>query len=121
MLERLRWSAQSIAQPSAVQIALFPEFVEVADELALGWEEAIHDLKGICTHLQPAQIAAIEELDAFMASISGQSHAQLWTMDALKTSPEWQTLRELANQVLEQMLWPKTPPSVRSDIYVTHR
>lgn len=121
MLERLRWSAQAIAQPSTVQIELFPEFVEVADELALVWEEAIQDLDGIRTHSQHAQIAAIEELDAFMISISGKSHEQLWTMDALKSSQEWQTMRELANRVLEQMFWPKSPPSACRDIYVPHR
>jgi len=119
MLEKLKWSVQAIAQPSAVQIQLFPEFVEVADELALRWEEAIQDLQVMRTHLLPAQIAAIEELDAYMVSISGQAHTQMWTMDALKGSLEWQIMRELANQILHQMFWTETRPSFASDIYVT--
>ena len=47
MLASLKRSAQAIAQPSAVQLALFPEFVEVADELALALEEAIQNLDSI--------------------------------------------------------------------------
>lgn len=74
MLQRLKWFAQAIAQPSAIQIALFPEFVEVANEL----------------------------------------------MEALKTLPERETMRGLANHVLEQMFWPKSPHPFVATYTVRH-
>lgn len=43
----MKWFTQAIAQQPAIQIKLFPNFVEVADELALGWEEALRELPSV--------------------------------------------------------------------------
>lgn len=121
MLERLRWFAQAIYQQPSVQIDLFPSFVEVADELALGWEEGIGELQSVKNQLTPAQIKAFEDLDEFMLSISGKDNIRLWTIDTLNTSAEWRLLRNMAGNVLSQMNWPKTPPPPSNDIYVSNR
>ena len=118
MLERMQWFTQAIAQQPSTQIELFPEFVEVADELALGWEEAHRELQSIQAQLTPAQFKAIEDLDDYLAYISGKANLSQWTVEALTTSSEWQLLRNLAGKILEQMNWPKTPPPHSNELYV---
>lgn len=107
----MKWFTQAIAQQPAIQIKLFPNFVEVADELALGWEEALRELPSVQTQLLPGQVQAINNLDNYMCSISGEANALIWTLEGLTTSKEWQFLRLLADQLLEQMKWPKTKPT----------
>lgn len=76
------WYVQAIAQqPEEIQISLFPAFVEVADELALGWEEALAELPRVQTRLLPSQLQAIQKLDAYMGSLSGEQNARVWTLE----------------------------------------
>jgi len=41
MLDKLRWPVLALAQPAAVQVRLFPDFAEPADELASEWDLAL--------------------------------------------------------------------------------
>jgi len=118
MLNKMKWSTQAIALPPAIQVTLFPTFVEVADELALGWEEAFAELPHVEARLLPRQLQAIRRLDDYMLSISGQENGHLWTMEALTSSKEWDLLRALANALLEQMGWPKTKPPDTDALYI---
>jgi hypothetical protein len=54
MLEKMKWYAQAIAQQPDIRISLFPAFVEVADELALGWEQALAELPNVQMRLLPS-------------------------------------------------------------------
>lgn len=75
--ERFVWSVLSLAQPAEKQKALFPEYVNVADELALVWEEVLEDLDK--SQLSQEQLDAVSELDEYMLSISGKTNAHVWT------------------------------------------
>lgn len=118
MLERMMWFAQAISQPDNIQVRLFPEFVEVADELALGWEQAFEELPIARTTLTEKQLEAIMKLDSYMASVSGPANAHVWEIAALFGAPEWSALRRLAIDLLEEMHWKLEQPSQNIDFYV---
>jgi hypothetical protein len=118
MLEKMKLAVQSIALPSNAQISLFPDFVEVADDLALSWEESMNELPHVRDQLTSPQLMAVNALDAYMRSISGAGNEDLWTIEALAVSVEWQTMRVLAGQILKQMNWSATPPEKSPDIFL---
>lgn len=111
------WFAQAIAQPANIQVQLFPEYAEVADELALGWEQALEELPSAHTTLTESQLEAIAKLDSYMASVSGPENAHVWEMEALFDAPEWCILRQLAVDLLEKMHWVLERPSQNIDLY----
>jgi hypothetical protein len=118
MLEKMKLAVQSIALPSHAQISLFPDFVEVADELALSWEESLNELPQVRDQLTSPQVMAVNELDAYILSISGAANEDLWTIEALTVSVEWQTMRALAGQILKQMNWSATILEKSPDIFL---
>jgi hypothetical protein len=118
MLDRMMWCTQALAQPAETQISLFPAFVEVADELALSWEEAFQELQSVKERLTAPQLTAVLALDENLASISGPAHADLWKIQALSDTSEWKNLRQRAVELLEAMAWPNVTPSPNGDLYV---
>jgi hypothetical protein len=122
MMKKLEWAARALAQPHDVQESLFPDFVEVADELALSWEEAFWPFEKnpsiFSAEFSEEQQQAILELNRYMGSISGEDHLDLWTMKALAASDEWKLLRKLARRVLTVMKWPPASPPASDGNYV---
>ncbi|MDA8490968.1 hypothetical protein, partial [Kluyvera sp. Awk 3] len=102
-MERIEWVTRAFAQSSTVQKSLFPDFVNVADELALEWELALEDINNDL--LSDEQKSSIKVLDDYMLSISGSENVQYWNDDALCHSDEWNKMRELAKIILDAMGW----------------
>jgi hypothetical protein len=109
---RLKHSVQLLASSPAVQLQLLPEYVCRADELALEfdhWREvAVHNYRD---NFSKDQLSALTRLDEKLdrLTIEGREH---WTDDAVRLSPEWQSIRCLALRVLEVFGWPvEAPPS----------
>lgn len=120
-MSRLEWIVRALSQPHDVQERLFPNFVEVADELALNWEEALSPYLNVCGGFgtfTAEQKAALLNVDNYLMLMSGKDNAHLWTMEALENSAEWNIVRDLAMQILVLMKWPMTLPPDSSDIYV---
>lgn len=117
---KIKWISQAIAQPCEVQKSLFPDFVNVADELAIEWETALEELNdhNIITLLTDEQKAVIKKLDEYMLSISGEANIQYWNNDALCKCVEWQNMREIAMNILTIMDWEKTAPPKSNAIYI---
>ena len=116
-MQQFEWSVRALAQPAAVQLALYPSFVEVADELALEFEE--HSRRIDVDALTPAQRDAVRALDRALAEQSGPAHAELWEIAALDGTPEWAHFRALAAKVIELMGWSSDPPPYdRGAVYV---
>ena len=91
----LVWCLRALAQPYHVQTDLYPQAVQVADELANDWEYAF---KNYCSTNKGPQkdILSIHHL---LLSISG--HEDYWTDEALRRSQEWQGIREAAKVSLQ--------------------
>lgn len=117
LLQQFQWSVRALAQEGATQLQLYPSFAEVADELALEFDE--HHRQLDLHVLRPAQPQAVQALNDALEQMSGPDHIALWETEALRCAPEWQRVRELARDVLRVMRWPATPPPFeRGAIYV---
>lgn len=115
-MNKIKWIAQVIAQPYEIQKSLFPDFANVADELAVEWEGALDVLN--ITSITDEQRSVIKKLDDYMLSISGPANIQYWNNTALCKSVEWQRMREMAIDILSIMHWEKTVPAKPKAIYI---
>lgn len=109
--EKFEWSLFALAQPARIQLELFPDFANTADELALSWEEAIEG-----TDLNELPFSAresIKKLDDYMLSISGKENAALWTDKSVTSSIQWATMRKMACDAIKELGWTK-PHSLKS-------
>lgn len=121
-MNKIKWVTQAIAQPCKIQKSLFPDFANVADELAVDWELALDELNEPCIAIliTDEQRKTIKRLDDYMLSISGPNNMQYWNNDALCQSEEWQRMREMATEILSVMQWEKTVPTKSEAIYIHH-
>lgn len=119
-MNRIKWITQAFAQSAGVQKGLFPDFVNVADELAVEWEVALDEANenSELSALTEQQRQAIKALDDYMLSISGLENIQYWDDDALYNSDEWRNMRELAKNILNAMGWDFDVPGEIDAIYI---
>lgn len=85
------------------------------DSLGLGWPpvdelalEVAEGLGNISHFIEQGWLSGqvskpLLALDAHLGKMSGQDHARLCTVDALRDAPEWAQSRELALEVLLQV------------------
>jgi hypothetical protein len=116
--DRLQWSVRALAQPMTIQRTLFPEFVCLADELALDFEESLGGVRNEPATLPPDVMEAILRLDEQLERMSGPQNADLWTDDALRRSPEWGTVRSLAAQAVRLANWAASPPGPNPQLFI---
>jgi hypothetical protein len=115
-LQQFEWSVRALAQESAVQVGLYPSFAEVADELALEFDE--HYRKLDLDLMRAPQREAVRALNDALDEMSGPAHAELWQIEALGRA-EWKHIRELARQLIRVMGWSASAPPVdRGATYV---
>lgn len=108
----------ALAQPSDVQLSLFPDFVCKADELVLDFEDGLYEIVGHEGEFTDEQRAAIQSLDDLISSMSGKQHASFWTDEALRTHPIWDQIRERAKVTLTVMGWELRRPPPSGAIYI---
>lgn len=117
-MEKLEWVTRAFMQSSDTQMSLFPDFVNVADQLAVEWEIALDDISYELLSIE--QSSAIKEFDDYMLSISGPDNVRYWNNEALSSSIEWEKMRVLARKVVGSMEWSETPPPNDNAIYINH-
>jgi len=116
ILQHLRHSLQLLASPAQAQLSHFPAgWVVLTDEMALdfdAWGERISSY----WKLSPEQMARLTELDEFLNRMSGPSHSDFWSDDALSSDPRWEEVRTLAQMALVACGWPnEIPPPAREE------
>ena len=116
-LERLEWSTRALYQPVDIQRTLYPDFVVVADELALDFDQW---LSVATSHgcFVPARLEPLLAINRKLGHMSGTHNARLWTLDALANSPEWSSIRALAGDALKDLGWPTAPPPPSPDSFI---
>jgi hypothetical protein len=72
-----------------------------ADELALEFDDALAPSRHF---LSSAAAAAVGAVDDALSAMSGEGHDNLWTLEALRSAPEWQHVRVLARKALTELL-----------------
>ncbi|WP_369310062.1 hypothetical protein [Providencia rettgeri] len=117
-MEKFEWIARAFMQSSDTQISLFPDCVNVADQLATEWEIALDDISYELLSIE--QSFAIKEFDDYMLSISGPYNVRFWNNEALSLSTEWEKMRALARKVVVSIGWSETPPPKDNSIYINH-
>ena len=117
-MEQLEWVTRAFMQPSDTQMRIFPDFVNVADQLAVEWEIALDDINYELLSIE--QSSMIKEFDDYMLSISGPSNVRFWDNEALSSSTEWENMRILARKIVVSMGWLETPPLNDNAIYINH-
>jgi hypothetical protein len=118
-MERIEWITRAFAQSSNVQKSLFPDFVNVADELAVEWELALEETNN--DMLSDKQKSSIKELDDYLLSISGSENIQYWNDYALCYSNEWNKIRELAKIIFDTMGWNDEGPPKCNALYINNK
>lgn len=100
---RLRLTTEILAADARQQLAYLHGLglVELVDELVLQFDDAVVLLPRLSgEHLVSEQAAvAVRKVDAHLAQMSSGS-ADVWSEEAVRTSPEWGRVRELAAAAL---------------------
>ena len=117
MRDQLERAILALAQPAEAQLALFPDFVCKADELALDFEDGLYELAGHEHELTEAQRAALDALDGLLAGMSGERNAGFWTEEALRSHPTWEEIRSAARATAAAFGWELRARSVRRDLH----
>jgi hypothetical protein len=112
--QHLLWSLQMLAAPAQVQVALQPDHVAKADELALEFDHWYECARGsISGEWTPEQSTALSTIDASLARMSAGGpafSAELWSVSALHTASKWEEVRGLARNALRCLGWPLEDP-----------
>ena len=120
ILLRFEWSVRALAQPAHVQLGLYPDFVCVADELVLEfdeWRQKILD-SPVASNWSEGRMRMIDELDQQIVRMSEEHDEDLWTERALVERGEWGRIRELAERLVQEMNWSSEPPPRDRDLFV---
>lgn len=111
VLGPLRQSLQRLAQPPAVQVALFPSLALVGDELALGFHDALLAFRARVPEASAAQLAALQRLDDYLSELSGSQDESFWIERiALAMDARWEQVRSRARAALAAFSWPVEAP-----------
>ena len=111
-LRHLKWSLQALAASASEQLALFPDSVTEADELALDFDNCAAVVRGRDeSGLSEAQLAALSAIDqqlATMSRLATELDADMWSETALKHDQNWAQIRQLAEEALKAFGWTVT-------------
>jgi hypothetical protein len=114
LLDNLKWSLQALALPADIQVTLFPSFVCIPDELALDfdhWNLCVVSNNLLSTYLS-------EELLTLNTIFDEMKDPDLWSLQALAQSEEWESVRRQAAHLLTLLGWEMGIPPVERAIYI---
>jgi hypothetical protein len=104
-LARLLASLKALASEPSDQLALFPESITKAGDLAARFEDSMRAVRDHCaSELSRAQAEALEALGQRLAIVSrdgSEFDADVWTAEAVRTSVHWRDVRALARAALD--------------------
>jgi hypothetical protein len=97
-MERLIEALRLMACSADAQIAALPDFVVVADEVALLFDDEFRavDLDACTSVVRDGLVTINREL----SEMSKSKSPSLWTIEALRAASDWESLRTTAKAVL---------------------
>ena len=107
LIEELIWSLRALAQDASAQRALYPEFVMVADELVLEFDDALK----MCDQGFQERNTDIAALSDLIDSKGGQP--EFWSDSALEQPAFWADIRQSAREILLARNLPTAAPNER--------
>lgn len=105
LLDQLVVAISRLARPPESQIAYLETLGTwpSADELALELDDVAGEVLGPPALLSEHQKSVVRALDKQLGEMSGSDRAELWSEEALRTSPEWERVRSLARSALREL------------------
>lgn len=110
-VREFRSALLALAAEAEVALSVYPKGVIRPDELALDfdhWFTAVRGENGLRFNAKQSQM--LSNIDTALSRMSGRDNARLWTEDAVRHSPEWGHVREMAREALALLEWPLDPP-----------
>jgi hypothetical protein len=104
-IQEFRYSLQALAQPSYVQLAIYPDWVVKVEELALDYDHWYACVRPYTQYLSHDQKALLDEIAHRFDALTGTANSSLWTEEALEMSREWAEIRRLAQDALTLLGW----------------
>ena len=102
--KQLTETLRALASEPSDQLALFPDSVTKADDLAARFDDSLRAVdEDYASELSRDQAEALERLNDRFATMSrdgAEFDADLWTDEAIRTSVHWREVRELAAAAL---------------------
>jgi hypothetical protein len=110
IFERLKHSLQLLACRAEMQLNTFPDFVPVAHEMALDFENSRDTLTGnFPTELTAEQASCLDSLDRSL------SESNEWSNGAVVDPSEGRNIRYLSARALREFAWPLEEPPLHGD------
>jgi hypothetical protein len=113
-IDQLKYAVQALSLDAEDQLASFPEFVLVTDELLLefdNWKNVA--VANYSSSFSQEQLEILNDIEA-LASNYDSHHSYLSIAEELKTSAFWKQLRVLAKDALARFSWSsEIPPDDR--------
>lgn len=101
-LHQLTQVMRLLAASAAEQLAAFPEYVVVADELALLLQDVLLTFDACSESGDSDLLRVARAIDQLLESMSGPQNAQLWTASAMREKQQWEQIREMAQAALPE-------------------
>ena len=98
------------------QIASFPDFVCIPDEMALLFDET-YQLVGQISGLPQVTLSTLKKIDTILDNMSDDNE-NVWQTEALIKDSRWITIRNLAKNVLDDLGEPLKRPDISWVVYV---
>ena len=105
LLEQLIVAISRLARPAESQIAYLEALGlgTTADELALELDDVVEAALAVPGLLSLRQQSLVRSLDDQLREMSDPERAELWSQQALRTSPAWSEIRNQARVVLTDL------------------
>lgn len=101
-------------------LACLPDFVPLADELGLTYDDGFILLdqlvEGRVVTPEAAEIA--QAIDSTFDTMDGREHPDLWTEESVAGAAEWAEIRSLARTLLKELGEPLRAPTFAGVTYV---
>jgi hypothetical protein len=111
-------SIKLLAADFQTQIEVLPNFVCVADEIALMFDDSYYFVDELLKSglINKKQKAALSEMHSLLSQIDNDK--KLWTIESLRKSFEWKNVRNLASTVLNLLEASSRKPSLEQGYIV---
>jgi hypothetical protein len=105
LIEDLILALSRLARPADGQVAYLDTLGtdRSADELALELDDVVEAALAAPELLSETQRTLLRELDRQLGAMSGSDRAELWSHEALRTSPAWTEVRARARATLSEL------------------
>jgi hypothetical protein len=112
--DRLIQCLQLVASDAEEQISVFPDFVDIPDEIALEYDRMLTWLDDYHSEemITEEQKRRLKQIDDLFTGMSHDKSKSYWDLEALRNLPEWEQARMQARDLLKSLGIQKEYPNL---------